>query len=128
MIQKLECKKCEAQYTSDQVKSGKCPVCRKWLNYVGIVQSDDAGTQIQETASKSTKEYSFGDLVEAQTRTTYAVRSLAVYLFITITTSVLGLLLINLAPETPSFGALVILAGFIWSVTAGISELNKSKP
>jgi uncharacterized membrane protein len=128
MIQKLECKKCNVQYTSDQVKSGKCPLCRKLLYYVGIVHTDDVGTQILEAASKSTKEYSFGDLLEAQTRTTYAVRSLAVYLFITITTSVLGLLLLNLTPETPMLGALVILAGFIWSIVAGIIELNKSRP
>jgi hypothetical protein len=69
------------------------------------------------------------EIVLASNRTTYAVRSLALYLFITITTAFAGLVLINLGrPESIFFGTAIIIIGFIWSMVAGITELNKSKP
>jgi hypothetical protein len=73
-------------------------------------------------------EISLADLVEAQDRTTYAVRSLALYLFITITSSTIGVALIYLVPAAAVPGALLIVVGFIGSIAVGLSELSKSKP
>jgi NADH:ubiquinone oxidoreductase subunit 6 (subunit J) len=83
----------------------------------------------EATLEGSSMEVSLADLVEAQDRTTHAVRSLALYLFITIATSFLGVALILIAvPVAVFIGAAIILAGFVWSIVAGIDELSKSKP
>jgi hypothetical protein len=83
-----------------------------------------------ETRVDESDEYelSLAELVEAQDRTTYAVRSLALYLFITITSSTLGLALIYAVPAAAVPGAILIVVGFIASIAVGISELSKSKP
>jgi hypothetical protein len=83
-------------------------------------------------------------LVDAQDRTTHAVRSLAVFLFATVCSSLIGYALIALGTglavscnvsnfdcgsgATIGMGSLVIIGGFIFGLVAGISEFNKSKP
>ncbi len=129
MSEKLECKRCDLQFDASKVENNKCPHCRRLLHFVSNPENDLYTSNSNRLESRNPKEASFEDLVRAQNRTTYAVRSLAVYLFITITTGFAGLVLINLGrPESIFFGAIVIVIGFIWSIAAGLNELNKSKP
>ncbi len=83
-------------------------------------------------------------LVDAQDRTTHAVRSLAVFLFATVCSSLIGYALIAFGTglaigcnvsnfdcgsgATIGIGTLVIVGGFIFAIVAGLSEFNKSKP
>lgn len=129
MSEKLECKRCDLQFDASKVENSKCPHCRRLLHFVSDPEMDQYSSTSNRFQSRTPKEVSFEDLVRAQNRTTYAVRSLAVYLFITITTGFAGLVLINLGrPELVLFGAITLVAGFIWSISAGLTELNKSKP
>jgi hypothetical protein len=84
-------------------------------------------------------------LVAAQNRTTYAVRSLALYFFISLQTALVGGGLFGLAVNNEShydsygnlnggatffavLGAIIALVGFYVAVFVGRQELNKSKP
>ena len=124
----LICPKCNKNYDGDKLRVYKCPDCKKWLDY-----GPDVHVQKYEPEQDFQDELDDLDpatraLAKAVNRTTYAIRSIALYLFITITTSFLGLLLIYLAPEAAVLGAFIILIGFVASVSVGISELSKSKP
>ncbi len=83
------------------------------------------------------------DLVTAQNRTTYAVRSLAIFLLTTFSTSVIGYGLVaagaNAAIRCGSYsdcgadsmtmwGWVIIAAGFFMGLGVGIRELGKSRP
>ena len=129
MSEKLECKRCDLKFDASKVENGKCPHCRRLLHFVSDAELDPYSSSSRRLDSRAPREASFDDLVRAQNRTTYAIRSLAVYLFITITTGFSGLVLINLGRTDAAFlGAIVIITGFIWSIAAGLTELNKSKP
>ena len=83
-------------------------------------------------------------LVDAQNRTTFAVRSLALYLFISLQSALFGGGMIGLAINNTSnydeygalnsgasffvtLGALIVFAGFVVSIVVGRWELDKSK-
>ena len=84
------------------------------------------------------------DLISAQNRTTYAIRSLAIFFFTTLCTSLFGYGLVgagaNAALKCSSYysdcgstglvvgGWLIIAIGFLVGVIAGANELGKSKP
>ena len=84
-------------------------------------------------------------LIRAQDRTTYAIRSLALFFFISLQTSLFGGALIGMAVSNNDhydsygqlnagatffavLGWLVAFAGFLIATVLGKSELNKSKP
>jgi hypothetical protein len=83
-------------------------------------------------------------LRDAQDRTTHAVRSLAIFLFATVCSSLIGYALIAFGTGLAvgctiynfdcgsnlviGLGVLVIIGGFIFAVVAGLLEFNKSKP
>jgi Flp pilus assembly protein TadB len=73
-------------------------------------------------------EATLDDLVRAQNRTTHAIRSLALYFFISLQTSLLGVGIIALWPDLAVLGAIIIIVGFYAAVWYGRSELNMSKP
>ena len=105
---------------------------------------NDSGTP-KSFGDKSSKESTLDDLVNAQNKTTYAVRSLAIFFFISLQTGLVGGGIFGLAVNNQShydsygylnggatfwaaLGAFIALAGFAVAITAGRQELNKSKP
>jgi hypothetical protein len=84
---------------------------------------------------------STADFIEAQDRTTYAIRSLAIFIFTTLCTSLLGYGLIGAGAAAALrcnsydcssgfviWGWVIIAIGFIIGLGVGINELGKSKP
>ena len=138
MTDNLQCPKCSQKFNSADLKHLRCPSCNKWLDFIAPPSAEAVPSaskrmpvkdESEATLEGSSMEVSLADLVEAQDRTTHAVRSLALYLFITIATSFLGVALILIdVPVAVFIGAAIILAGFVWSIVAGIDELSKSKP
>jgi hypothetical protein len=142
MNENLQCPKCLTKFNSADLKHERCPDCDRWLEAFDPSQPAAVETpkpkqrskhkeaeQVETRVDESDEyELSLAELVEAQDRTTYAVRSLALYLFITITSSTLGLALIYAVPAAAVPGAILIVVGFIASIAVGISELSKSKP
>ena len=129
------CKNCK--YKFDFSKSAYCPSCgHEEKSDKGASQSTsslfDAGPPVNRNSGYSGNQAGIASgmaaLLKAQNKTTHAIRSLALYLFITITTSFCGLILIYAVPQFALLGALIVIAGFITSISVGISELNKSKP
>jgi hypothetical protein len=124
----LTCPKCGKKFNSDDLRVFKCKDCKAWLDFdeQQFAKSLDVEPVAEDPIANldpATRE-----VVLASNRTTYAVRSLSLYLFISITTSFLGLMVIYLAPEAALLGSITILIGFITAISVGISELNKSKP
>lgn len=152
MSEKLECKRCVRLFTSEEAPIGKCPVCNGTLNYQTNSRSNARSTvtatpQWSPTAESKQKinEANMEALVAAQNRTTYAVRSLALYFFISLQTALVGGGLFGLAVNNEShydsygnlnggatffavLGAIIALVGFYVAVFVGRQELNKSKP
>jgi hypothetical protein len=77
------------------------------------------------------KDTQLSDLVRAQNRTTAAVRSIAVFLFMNLVASVAGGLIVGLGYLTQAvwmlvIGALVFLAGLVLSLLTALAELKFS--
>jgi predicted ATP-dependent serine protease len=125
MIQKFKCPNCSQEFTSEQVNTGKCPDCRRWLDYVGLVGVDGVQSPIQTSPSKRS-EATLSQLVAAQDRTTFAVRSLAMFLFTSLVTTGSGYVLI--VSGAGGFGVFVIIVGYLAALALGIMQLINSKP
>ena len=141
MTKFLQCPKCLEQYKAEDLKHERCPACDRWLEPAEVVQQkiaeDTAASHRSKKEAPSSRKVNEGtfrgdaglaELIEAQDRTTHAVRSLALYFFITVTTSLIGAVLIYTVPAATIPGVLIVATGFIASIVIGISELNKSKP
>lgn len=145
MNEKFECRRCDVQFDASKVENGKCPNCRRLLYFVGNPEFDPYASKSTHLDSNGTNGASFDDLVRAQNRTTYAIRSLAMFFFISIQTSILGGGLAGLALNNQShydsygnlnegatlfaiFGLLIALVGFYIALYVGRQELSKSKP
>ena len=129
MIQNYQCPKCRQQFTSLEVKTGKCPDCRKWMNYLEASETPEVIKTIRPTKKDSIGEATLADLVAAQTRTTHAVRSLSVFFFISLQSSLFGYgIILWGGQDWATLGALVIVIGFLLATFLGKSELDKSKP
>ena len=124
----LTCPKCGKKYNSDDLRVFKCKDCRAWLDFDEQEFAKSLAPKPDAEDPLSALDASTRELILASNRTTYAVRSLSLYLFISITTSFLGLIVIYLAPEAALLGSITILIGFITAISVGISELNKSRP
>ena len=84
------------------------------------------------------------NLIKAVDRTTYAIRSIALFIFISLCSSVIGYAIVGMGAGNSvscavsgrdcsnvglvTFGWIVTLAGFIAAVRVGLSELSKSNP
>jgi predicted ATP-dependent serine protease len=129
MIQNYQCPKCSKKFTSLEVKSGKCPDCKKWMNYLEASEIAEVIEPVRSTKKAAVGEATFSDLVAAQDRTTYAVRSLSVFFFISLQSSLFGYGIILWGGEDfATFGSLVIVVGFLLATFLGKSQLDKSKP
>jgi len=108
----------------------------------GPRRSVSKSTAIETTSSNL--EAQLEQLISAQNRTTYAVRSLALYFFISLQTALGGGGIISLALNDKShydkfgnlnsgatffvtIGALIVIVGFFLAVILGRVELDKSK-
>ncbi len=176
MSEKLECKRCDGLFTSEEAPIGKCPNCNGTLNYVAKPESskksakagkksdnteadnrrsywnpqardssstwspDEVKKRINQNSRNSdsvgyrfAKEVSLEDLVAAQNRTTYAVRSLAVFLFVTLCTAPFGYVLVGAGVDASSdtmvmWGWVIIVTGFVMGLFGGLGELRLSRP
>ena len=139
----LICPKCEKNYDSDKLRVYKCQECKTWLDWdsnqvTQKFEPDYAQADPLDNLDDATKA-----LVLAANRTTYAVRSLALFLFTTLCTSLIGYGLVGAGAGAAAncssysgcgadalviWGWIVISIGFIIGLVVGISELNKSRP
>jgi hypothetical protein len=125
-----DCPKCGEKLTS----SDYCFNCKTWPNgrKSGVVHN------VEEVITDSNDA-----LLRAVDRTTYAIRSLAIFLFTTLCTSLLGYGLIGAGAAAAIgcdsyysdcgsgfviWGWIIIALGFIIGLGVGITELGKSKP
>ncbi len=142
MSELLECKRCDLRFEASKVANGKCPHCRRLLNFVNSTETESYFLSSRAVETTARREVSFEDVVLAQNRTTHAIRSLAVFLFTTLCTSLIGYALLAASTAvalTCSYGSecsadelmvsawIIIVAGFILGLAAGVSELNKSR-
>ena len=141
----MTCPKCQQKFNSLDLKSLRCRECRTWLNW------DEVDPQsMHELSKESAKEPAIRELTDndqliaAQDRTTYAIRSLAIFFFITLCTSLLGYGLVGAGAASAigcnsSYsdcgssglvigGWAIIVIGFIAALILSISELSKSRP
>jgi len=146
----LVCPKCSRQYDGSQFKLfgyEKCKDCKVWLEVEAAAKSGASNQELQSGTAANAKTISAVDLkdvVEAQNRTTYAVRSLARFFFISLQTSLFGGGIIMLTLNNRSnydfygnlksdsagwvtFGSLVAFVGFLIAVYVGRRELSKSE-
>ncbi len=129
---------------SDELK--ECPTCSEKLTAQGYCRTTTCtGYPLGKIKPKRTPQASSEDsnLVRAVDRTTYAIRSLAIFLFTTLCTSLLGYGLIGAGATAALrcnsyysdcgsgfviWGWVIIALGFIIGLGVGITELGKSKP
>lgn len=128
----ITCEDCGRPYRADILKS--CPGCG---------HEEDAA-EIANLYSQLQEDQSLQPTIWAIDRTTYAIRSLALFIFISICTSVLGYAIIGAGVGNQIscsysgencgnsglviFGWIVIFAGFLSALAVGMNELRKSKP
>ena len=142
MSELLECKRCDLRFEASKVANGKCPHCRRLLNFVNSTGTESYFLSSRAVETEPQKEMSLKDVVLAQNRTTHAIRSLAVFFFTTLCTSLIGYALLAASASaalTCSYGSecsadeflilawIVIIAGFIFGLVTGVRELNKSR-
>jgi rRNA maturation protein Nop10 len=128
----INCEDCGRSYRFDILKS--CPGCGH-EEEVPIPMHSSNVSREAEALQMTTR---------AIDRTTYAIRSLALFIFISICTSVLGYAIIGAGAANQVacsysgescgngglviFGWIVVLVGFVAAIAVGINELSKSKP
>ena len=141
----LKCPKCQKQIDSDSLSVYKCPDCKSWLDwedYKEYKKTEPVTTQV--TSDYSKLDENTKALVLAADRTTHAVRSLALFLFTTLITSLVGYGFIGAGSGASLrctsyysdcgssgliiFGWIVIALGFLFGLILGARELAKSNP
>jgi hypothetical protein len=129
----INCEDCGRSYRFDILKS--CPGCG---------HEEDTSLIRVSSFRESSEAEALQVTIWAIDRTTYAIRSLALFIFISICTSVLGYAIIGAGAVNQAacsysgescgngglviFGWIVVLVGFVTALIAGINELSKSKP
>lgn len=138
----LICPKCDKNYDSDKLRVYKCPDCRKWLNWDTDLPAEKYDPNEFVRDDLRDLDAATIALISATNRTTYAIRSLAIFLFTTLCTSVLGYVLISAGASAALrcdsysdcgsgfviWGFVIVALGFIVGLGAGVNELGKSKP
>ena len=128
----------------------KCKDCKVWLDPFGTKPDAEPIPTVSSAPTTGwgadvnlLAQATLGDLVLAQNRTTHAVRSLAVFFFTSLCTSLLGYGIVGAGSGSPIscavdhtncgepgfviFGWFVIAVGFFVALGVGVSELNKSR-
>jgi len=163
------CIKCGKTFKTEDLRVSSCKECgeplpgesrqgiprgdnekiAKWKSLMDLPDLPPAKSTIKNsTPARSTQSPLSEDtraIIAAQNRTTYAIRSLAMFFFIFLQSSILGGGLLGLALNNQShydsygnlnggaiffaaLGAIIALVGFFVAVHVGRQELNKSKP
>jgi hypothetical protein len=123
----LICPKCAKNFDSDKLRVYKCPDCKKWLDWGPDVQVQKHEPEEVVRDELDDLDPATRALVRASNRTTHAIRSLALYFFVCLQTSLIGFGIIALWPEAAALGAIIVILGFLIAVVLGSSELAKSK-
>jgi|1048.fasta_scaffold38727_2 hypothetical protein len=143
MTDLYRCPNCRRSYRAD--KLAECPGCFTDAPYMGE-ESPVSGKNWGSSNASTNDFLSTTTIVAAQDRTTHAIRSLAVFVLVSISTSLIGYLIIAISAGSvlgcssgdsscyaSSGGAIylgifVIGGGFITALVLGIRELSLSKP
>jgi hypothetical protein len=129
----VNCGDCGRSYRFDILKS--CPGCGH--------EEETASIRVRSSGESSEAE-TLQVTIWAIDRTTFAIRSLALFIFISICTSVFGYAIVGAGAANQVacsysgescgngglviFGWIVVFVGFVTALAVGINELNKSKP
>lgn len=146
----VQCKSCAHQFRIEYLK--RCPNCRAKINSWDFTKSVDiltepAAAKVPVSASsntgKSTTKSEVGSvdpLLLEQRRTTHAIRSIAIFILIQVTASVISAIFfaIGFAMDMGAqygdgggvgmyaFGGIIALGGLVASLNAAWSEYSKS--
>lgn len=142
----LICPKCDKNFDSETLSVYRCPDCKKWLEAAWKPSEPPQRHEPRNAAHEKLEDLDSATkaLVMATNRTTFAVRSLALFFFISVQTALLGGGIIGLALGNRahyddsgelnqgatffvSLGYLIAFIGFLVAVLVGRWELNKSK-
>jgi len=144
MKQEFECPLCGEKFQAETID--ECPVCAQQFASLLLSKrpstvSNSSGTQ-RDSNSKGARmseqkkisviaDSTISDLVTAQNRTTAAVRSMAVFFFVNLTSSLIAAVLIWMgyglpAPWMVITGLVVVIVGFVLALAQGLSELKHS--
>jgi hypothetical protein len=140
----LNCPTCDKNYDSDRLRVYKCPDCKTWLQWGTDVAESTHVPEVKVEDPMANLDPATRAIVMASNRTTYAIRSLAIFFFTTLCTSLVGYGLVgagaNAALKCGSYysdcgstglaigGWLIIAIGFLIGVITGAKELGKSRP
>jgi hypothetical protein len=158
MKKEMTCKNCSTKFTG--TSDFECPACAQYFASMlfakkgsAVTESEPAPIEIESPKKSAPKNAtptnpysgsaSLDDLLKEQERTTHAVRSLAVFFFDWLLTSVIASMfilvgfwiyfafIISSAAQVVGavlivLGALAIIVGFFSALKSGIRELNKS--
>jgi hypothetical protein len=139
----LICPKCGANFDSDKLRVYRCKDCRAWLDWDSTEVVQKFEPEYVQVDTMANLDDSTKALVLAANRTTHAVRSLAVFLFTTLCSSLFGYGLVGAGASAAVncnsysgcgsealviWGWIIISVGFIVGLIVGIAELNKSRP
>jgi hypothetical protein len=140
----MTCPKCGKKYQSKGMVLLRCKDCKKWLEYDQVIPAAKTFTEekvegVQQASISKERVIAtpHQELVAAQNRTTRAVRALAVFLFSSLRSGLvgsgfagLGFLTLSSSAQTGIFliviGWLITFVGFFVAFFKGSSELQKS--
>lgn len=144
MTELYRCPNCSRMYRAD--KLAECPGCFQDSPWIEDDSSVSGKTWGKSTDSRPNDFLSTTTLVAAQDKTTHAIRSLSVFVLVSISTSLIGYLIIAASAGSVFgcsagdsdcysrsgfaifFGVSVIALGFLTALVLGIRELILSKP
>jgi Flp pilus assembly protein TadB len=144
MKQEFNCQTCGNSFEGETIDD--CPACAQHFASLLLskrpstassksltqLDSDSHGAHMSTQNKISTSAgTTMTDLVNAQNRTTAAVRSMAVFFFVNLTSSLIAAVLIWMgyglpAPWMVVTGLVVVIAGFVLALAQGLSELKHS--
>jgi uncharacterized Zn finger protein (UPF0148 family) len=157
------CKKCAAVFRADRwVDCSNCGEAvpseirskyekkedekvSRWQELLDVSKNEGSVTSGSNSSREPSREISVDAkaIITSQNRTTYAIRSLAIFLFTTLCTSLFGYGLIGAGTSASLrcdsyysdcgsgfmiWGWVIIAVGFIVGLIVGINELGKSRP
>jgi len=132
----LICPKCGKTYSSTDLRLLRCTECKTWLQWTEVKRSDPSTEHLSSAgiakAESAVLDQATRALVEASDRTTAAVRSIAVYFFTMLTSSLIAGVLVafgysSQSPALVIMGSLAALVGFLIALVSGLSELRRSR-
>jgi hypothetical protein len=163
------CTKCAKTFKAEDLRASSCKECgepvpaeyregiprgdnekiAKWKSLMDLPDLPPVKSSIKNSPPPRSTQSPLSEdtraIIASQNRTTYAIRSLAMFFFISLQSSIVGGGLLGLALNNQShydsygnlnggatffaaLGAIIVLGGFFVAVHVGRQELNKSQP